>query len=64
MRNESGLDRGVRAVLALVLLYLGAQTFPAVSGIIMLVLAVVLGITAITGYCLLYKIFGIDTYKK
>lgn len=64
MRNEGNFDRALRAIVALVLLYAGIQAFPAVSGIIMLVLAVVLGITVITGYCLLYKAFGINTFRK
>lgn len=65
MKNESTLDRNIRAIVGLVAIALGATlnlsgywpfAFYAV-GVIMLV-------TAIVGFCPLYAVFGISTKKK
>ncbi len=64
MKNESGLDRIIRVVLAVVFFVLGAYVFTGVLSVVAYVLAVVMLFTAITGFCLLYKIFGINTDKK
>lgn len=63
MKNESGLDRAVRAILAVAFFVLGAYIFTGVLSIIAYVLAVIMLITAITGFCLLYKLLGINTAK-
>jgi len=64
MKNESGVDRSVRAVLAVVFLVLGAYVFTGVLSVIAHVLAIVMLITATTGFCLLYTFLGINTNKK
>jgi len=61
MKNESGLDRIIRVVLAVVFFWLGAYVFSGTSSVVSYVLAVVMLFTAATGFCLLYKLFGIDT---
>ncbi|MBU6142204.1 DUF2892 domain-containing protein [Patescibacteria group bacterium] len=64
VKNESMLDRWVRVVLA-ALLTVGAMLWA--SGwvqIVLLVVAAVLLITALTGFCALYMPFGISTLKK
>jgi len=61
--NESALDRIIRALLGIALLAAGLL----MAGLIkwaLLALAAISLITAITGFCLLYKIFGINTNKK
>ena len=64
MKNESGLDRIIRVVLAVVFFVLGAYVFTSVLSVVAYVLAVVMIFTAITGFCLLYKLFRINTDKK
>ena len=64
MKNESSLDRIVRVVLAIVFFVLGAYVFSGVLATIAYVLSLVMLFTAATGFCLLYKVFGINTDKK
>jgi hypothetical protein len=62
-RNESTADRAVRAIIGAALLALGLIT----GGIlkwILLAAAVIAVFTAVTGFCGLYKLFGISTYKE
>jgi O-antigen/teichoic acid export membrane protein len=65
MKNESGLDRIIRVILAAVIAVLYftgvlSGTWAIVLGIV----GVVLLITGLTGFCALYKLFGISTLKK
>jgi hypothetical protein len=62
--NESPLDRVIRAVLSLVLLLLGIFVASGVFHIVLIILGAILGITAITGFCLLYSILGVCTLKE
>lgn len=61
-RNESNLDRIIRVILGAGLVVAGVLVGGTV-GIVLYVLAAVMFITAITGFCLLYKLFGIDTCR-
>ena len=67
-RNEGTADRIVRAVIGLILLWVGlwplAGLQAAVLGIIVALIGLVLVITAITGFCLIYRIIGVSTVKK
>jgi len=63
-KNEGSVDRIIRAIVGIALgvyayLYL-SETWQ----IIGYVIAVILVFTAITGFCGLYKLFGISTTKK
>ena len=60
--NESGADRVIRLVLA-VALVAGAWVagFGSVLGIVLLVLAAVMVVTAAVGFCPLYRLFGLST---
>ncbi|MBU4337399.1 MAG: DUF2892 domain-containing protein [Actinobacteria bacterium] len=64
IKNESGIDRGVRAVLGLVAagagVAVGAGTL---GGIVLLVVAVVLLGTAAVGFCPLYRLFSVSTCR-
>ena len=62
-RNESNLDRIIRVILGAGLVVAGVLVGGTV-GIVLYVLAAVMFITAITGFCLLYKLFGIDTCRS
>lgn len=61
MKNESNLDRIIRLILAIIFFVLGVYVF---TGVLSIILGVVMLITAATGFCLLYKLFGINTDKK
>ena len=63
--NESTLDRALRAILGIVLIY--AWYAPWVSGIVglvALVLGVVFLLTGIIGWCPLYSLFKMSTNKS
>ncbi|MGB9620955.1 MAG: YgaP family membrane protein [Brevinematia bacterium] len=62
--NESLLDRIIRAVLALILIVVGIFFTSGVLQIVLIVVGGILALTAITGFCLLYSIFGICTLKE
>lgn len=62
--NESLLDRIIRILLAVIItvLYFTGILKGAI-GIILLILAILFFITALLGFCIIYAIFGIGTYK-
>lgn len=62
-RNENNTDRAIRAGLAAVLVAVAVWAGVAsVAGILLLVLAAVLLVTAAVGFCPLYYALGISTY--
>jgi uncharacterized membrane protein len=67
-RNESTLDRVIRAVLGTGLIALAAWGFDlgsgSVIGIVLAVFGGVLLFTAATGFCLLYRLFGVKTCRS
>jgi hypothetical protein len=64
LQNESQMDRVIRFVLGIVLAVLGYTMFTGLIQIVMYVVAFVALFTSVTGFCLIYKIFGISTLKK
>jgi hypothetical protein len=63
--NVSTTDRAVRlglAVLAVVAAYLAG--FGSVLGIVLLVVAAVLAVTAVVRFCPLYRLFGMSTSPR
>lgn len=66
--NEGDLDRIIRAVVGVALLVVGlwpmAGLQGAVWGIVVAVIGAVLLFTAITGFCLIYRLLGISTVKE
>ncbi len=65
IKNEGVIDRLIRLVLAIIFLVIAY--FYAASGLwqtVFYVLAAVSLITTLTGFCLFYQIFGINTHKK
>ncbi|MBI5806334.1 DUF2892 domain-containing protein [candidate division TA06 bacterium] len=62
-RNESTADRIIRAIIGIALLVFGFI----VTGIlhwVLLAAGILALFTAITGFCGLYKLLGISTYKE
>ena len=63
--NESNIDRVIRAVAGVVLLYLGfGGVLGGALGIVADVLGVVLLLTGAVGFCPLYAMFKLSTLKK
>ena len=63
-KNESAMDRWVRAILGIIILYLAYASFSGFLALLGYIVGIILIFTAITGYCHLYKIFGISTINK
>ena len=62
--NESGLDRGLRAAAGVILAIAAvAVGVGSVLGIVLVVLAAILLVTAAVGFCPIYRILGIRTAK-
>lgn len=63
--NVGTADRAVRALLGVALVVLGGWVWDgfqgAIGGIVALVVGVVLVLTAITGFCPLYRLLGVRT---
>jgi hypothetical protein len=63
--NMSNLDRAVRGLIAAVALVvaivIGAGS---VAGIVLLVVAALMGVTAAVGFCPLYALFHIDSHGR
>jgi len=63
--NEGTIDRVIRIVLGVVLLYVGFFVLAGTTlGIVLDVLGAVALATGISGFCLLYKLFGNFSTKK
>ncbi|HRR16832.1 MAG TPA: DUF2892 domain-containing protein, partial [Bacteroidales bacterium] len=63
-KNTGKLDRIIRLIIALLIgiLYF-TNVISGTLGIVLLVFAVILLITSITGFCGIYTLFGINTCK-
>lgn len=64
IQNEGTTDRLVRIVLGVIFAVVGYAYLTGIAQIVVYIAAVVAIITGATGFCLLYKIFGISTLKK
>ena len=64
MRNEATWDRWLRGALAIVAaIFAIAVGSSSVGGIILWVVAVVLAVTALTGFCPLYRLLKVRTLR-
>jgi hypothetical protein len=63
-KNVGAIDRVIRFIIGLVLLY-GGYYFgiSTIVGIVLIVLGAISFIESLIGFCLIYKIFGISTAK-
>lgn len=62
--NEGKTDRTIRLILGILLLILGLTTLVGTIKVVSLVVGSVCLFTGITGFCLLYELFGINTNKN
>jgi uncharacterized membrane protein HdeD (DUF308 family) len=63
LKNESNVDRVIRIILGVLLLVLGIFVYKGTLGIILDIIGAISLFTGLTGFCLLYKLFGISTIK-
>jgi len=64
-KNECTSDRVVRVILGMILLYVGA-IYMELSGIlsyIVVIVGLLLLVTGLIGFCLLYSVLGMNTCK-
>ena len=64
LQNEGNTDRMIRVLLGAGLGVISFLFLTELAQIIAYILAAILIITGIVGFCLIYKIFGINTLKK
>lgn len=62
-KNENNTDRIVRGVVAVAAAIGAALTSGALS-IVLWVVAAIMAVTAVAGFCPLYTLFGINTCKR
>jgi hypothetical protein len=63
--NESGTDRVIRIIVGIILIILGWFVLGNNTlGVILDIIGLILVITGITGFCLLYTLLGMSTKKK
>ncbi len=60
--NESNADRIIRFVIAIIAAVVAWKTAGAIS-VIAWIVAAIMALTAIVGFCPLYRVFGISTCK-
>lgn len=64
MENNAGsLDRGARVVVAIAAAIFGVRIVEGPWSVVAYVVATVMLLTAIVGFCPLYKLFGVNTSK-
>jgi hypothetical protein len=64
MKNESKADRIIRFVLAIGFFLIGAYLLSGFWMYAFYVLGLIFLVTSLTGFCALYKLFGISTKKN
>jgi len=62
-QNESNLDKKIRLVVGVVSLLLAIFMFTGTIQIIVFIVGVLAIVTGLTGFCLLYELFGIKTKR-
>ncbi|QQS38839.1 DUF2892 domain-containing protein [Candidatus Woesebacteria bacterium] len=63
LQNESKVDRGIRMVLGMAIALVSFTYLEGTLQLIALIISLVLLVTGFTGFCLLYKLLGINTKK-
>ncbi len=64
-KNESGFDRVIRLIIAVAAIVGAALVgFGTVGAWVMLAVAAIMLVTAATGFCPLYRVFGMSTCPR
>lgn len=64
--NEGSIDRGVRVILGATLAWLGFASGAVAGGLAtgLGIVGIVLLVTGVTGFCGMYKLFGVNTCAR
>lgn len=62
--NECGFDRGLRIILGLIVVVFAYYKLIGIWHIIGYIIGIILILTGLTGYCCLYRLFGVNTKKN
>jgi len=62
--NEGTIDRAIRLVIAAVLIGVGLGMVRGPGGIAMVAVGAIPLLTGLSGYCPLYRVFGINTRRS
>ncbi|MDD3738279.1 MAG: DUF2892 domain-containing protein [Lentimicrobiaceae bacterium] len=65
-KNIGNTDKTIRLLIALIIfvVLLYSDILASKTGIVLIILAIIIAITALAGYSLIYRIFKINTVKK
>jgi hypothetical protein len=63
-KNEGASDRMIRLVFAIALGYAAWVAWPGAVGVVFAVIAAVVLVTGLVGWCPAYTLFGLSTTKK
>ena len=63
-KNESVIDRLIRVLMGVIFLVIAYYFFTGFLQVLFYILAAIMLFTALTGFCALYKLFGINTLKN
>lgn len=61
IQNEGEIDRIARVVIGTILIMIGISVLSDLWQVMVFIVGGVLVVTGFTGFCLLYKLFGIST---
>lgn len=61
--NVGGLDRWLRIMVGLALIFAGIFLFKGTAGYVSIIVGIIPLITGLVGYCPLYRLFGWSTCK-
>ncbi len=64
IQNENKTDRIIRFILGLIIGFIAYSYSAGLIQLVLYLLTAILVITAITGFCLIYKLLGISSLKK
>ncbi len=64
VKNEGTADRWVRGIAGALFIIAAFAVLHGLWQGVVLIIGAILAITALTGSCLIYKVFGISTAKK
>lgn len=62
-QNESEMDKNIRLAVGITALLLGIFTFTGTLQVVALIVATLGIFTGLSGFCLIYKLLGINTKK-
>ncbi|MFZ2976115.1 MAG: DUF2892 domain-containing protein [Candidatus Moraniibacteriota bacterium] len=63
-KNEGTIDRVIRGIIGVIILYLSYSKFSGTVAVIGYVIGVIAIFTALSGFCCLYTLLGINTDKS